>query len=116
MSNFYLLQEQMKKLVSGDMAKESLEIAENEYLMMGDHFENIKEPNIQEFKPDVFTVLGVKCFQYYRDEQGWMGVWKKGDIWKNPNTGEFEYVPDEWDMEDVRLDEVVLRPIKNCKL
>ncbi len=112
---FYRLHEEMKGLLTGDMARESLEFAENQYLMIDDedYIRKEKKCGVQDFKPHVFTVLGVKCHQYVRDDRGWMGVWRKGDIWKNSNSGEFEYVPDEWDFEDVRLDEVVLRPIKN---
>jgi len=36
MSDFYKVKAQMEDLVSGDIAKESLELAENDYLMFGD--------------------------------------------------------------------------------
>jgi hypothetical protein len=116
MSDFYHSHGKMKSLVTGDMAKEALAHAEDEYLMIGDvHLveeerKKFNPPGSQDFQPKHATILGVRCRQYFRDDRGWMGVWKKGDIWFNGT--EYEYVSDSWEMEDVRLDEIVYRPIK----
>jgi len=101
----------MGSLLTGDMALESLEIAEDDYLM----FPPVEDPwapkpkQYEEFQPNRQVVMGVSCLVYFRDDRGWMGVWRKGDIWFDGT--EYKYVPDSWDFEDVRLDEVVYRPI-----
>jgi len=115
MSDFYLVKERMSNLITGDMARETLELAEDEYLQHGDY--EIPEDNIikhnKEFQPVIRKVLGVLCERYYRDEEtGWMGTWQKGDIWFNKDTKNYEYIPDFWHLEDVRLDDIIYRPIR----
>jgi len=109
MNDFYKNQEIMKSLLTGDLALESLEIAENEYLLEKSKYSEI--PVVH--KPSAYNivnVLGVRCLKYCRDDSGWMGTWRKGDIYFNKEMKEYLYVPDCWDFEDVRLDEVVYRP------
>jgi len=90
LDNFYDLQERMKCIVSGDMACESLELAED---------------------GQITTVLSVRCeIIFMCEETGHMDVWRKGDIWYNERKTEYEYVPDSCDLEDIRQNDTIYRP------
>jgi len=117
LDNFYDLQERMKCIVSGDMACESLELAEDGHEHMKrtygndyDKGESI-DPIHKKFRPQITTVLSVRCeIIFMCEETGHMDVWRKGDIWYNERKTEYEYVPDSCDLEDIRQNDTIYRP------
>ena len=72
MSSFYIYQEKMKRLVTGDLAREALEQAEDEYLMGGCE----EEPEEEKSGPE---------FTAYKDDDGY---WRLVDFKTKFNTYE----------------------------
>lgn len=102
----------MESMVGGDMAKESLHLAEDRYLNDPD-----SEPYVEEneykgddpCKPSYKMVNGILHEVYVGGEN--IACWNKGDYYYN-SKGEFVKAPDSWHLDDMRQSETIYRPIR----
>ncbi len=108
--NFYLLQGMMKNLVSGDMALESLELAEDEYLRNPEEYDDpCPESKKSEVLNSGHTLINDRLYKVFNGNEV-NGCWINGDFHFNKN-GDFLQVPEFYHLEDLRQNEVIYRPV-----
>ena len=115
--NFFSLQSQMSNLVSGDIASETMQLAEDQFYLNREEFEADAAREMEELKSRIdpgvsknyCVINGCIYTKFVGGENN--ACWNKGDFHYDKD-GNFVQVPDWWEYEDLRQDEVIYRPSK----